>query len=79
MAPKDNLSAVLYGINDMRLISNDNFMGTEQRPVPVPNENRFETSFRELVDRKSKKLHLLKIQFRLRFKGESIKLSHSNH
>ncbi|KAL3276722.1 hypothetical protein HHI36_012091 [Cryptolaemus montrouzieri] len=27
---EDNLSAVLYGINDMRL---------EQRPVPVPKDN----------------------------------------
>ncbi|KAJ8919061.1 hypothetical protein NQ315_016968 [Exocentrus adspersus] len=31
MAPKDNLSAVLYGINDMRL---------EQRPIPVPKDNQ---------------------------------------
>ncbi|KAJ8974584.1 hypothetical protein NQ317_014789 [Molorchus minor] len=31
------------------------------------------------IEKSSKKLHLLKIQFRLRFKSESIKLSHSNH
>jgi L-iditol 2-dehydrogenase len=31
MAPKDNLTAVLHGINDMRL---------EQRPIPVPKANQ---------------------------------------
>ncbi|KAJ8977338.1 hypothetical protein NQ317_018620 [Molorchus minor] len=31
------------------------------------------------IEKSSKKLHLLKIQVRLRFKSESIKLSHSNH
>ncbi|KAJ8985571.1 hypothetical protein NQ317_011533 [Molorchus minor] len=31
------------------------------------------------IEKSSKKLHLLKIQFRLGFKSESIKLSHSNH
>lgn len=48
--PKDNLTAVLYGINDLRLVSvleikinkclNEDYFFKEQRPIPKPKDDR---------------------------------------
>lgn len=53
--PKDNLTAVLYGINDLRLVSlllsrcnteKSKVFFKEQRPIPKPNDDRKCSVFR---------------------------------